>query len=242
LGLFDPIINRIKSKSEKKKDLAERIKNEEVQLISFEKDYIGKYIYRYSYKSHEDICRALQLEALKLHVSIKSFQKTYSEFVSKVEIHNREYLAGKVDEGYNLIGNVEGQQLDKQQMSCIVKDAENHLVVAGAGTGKTTTILGKVKYLLKTTDIKPEEFLIVSFTNAAAAEMKNRLQKETKENLYEDKANLLIKLEKYEDAAEVAIKIKDQDKCDEIFNILAKKLSNDKARRDSLQEIYNKRK
>ena len=67
-------------------------------------------------------------------------------------------------------------------------------------------------------------------------------EKETKENLNEEKANLLIKLEKYEDAAEVAIKIKDQDKCDEIFNILAKKLSNDKARRDSLQEIYNKRK
>lgn len=184
MGLFDSIINKIKSKSEAKKDLTERIKNEEVQLTSFEKGFSGKYIFRYNYKSHEDICRALQLEAIKLHVSTNSFQKTYSEFVAKVENHNREYLDSKVEEGYNLIGNVEGQQLDRQQMSCIIKDAENHLVVAGAGTGKTTTILGKIKYLLKTTDIKPEEFLIVSFTNAAAAEMKNRLQKETKENFY----------------------------------------------------------
>lgn len=184
MGLFDSFINRIKSKSEAKKDLAERIKNEEVQLTSFEKDYSGKYIFRYNYKNHEDAFRSIQLEAIKLHVSANSYQNTYSEFIAMIEKHNSVYLDGKIEEGYNLIRDVEGQRLDRQQMACIVKDTENHLVVAGAGTGKTTTILGKVKYLLKTSDIKPEEFLIVSFTNAAAGEMKMRLQKETNEKFY----------------------------------------------------------
>ena len=184
MGLFDSIINRIKSKSEAKKELAERIKNEEVQLSSFEKDYFGKYIFRYNYKNHEDTFRELQLKAIKIHVSTKSYQVVYSDFIDRVENHNRLYLDSKIKEGYDIIGEVEDQRLDNQQMACIVKDAENHLVVAGAGTGKTTTILGKVKYLLKTTDIKPEEFLIVSFTNAAADEMKNRLQKETNEKFY----------------------------------------------------------
>ena len=66
--------------------------------------------------------------------------------------------------------------------------------------------------------------------------------KETKENLYEDKANLLIKLEKYREAAEAALKIKDRDKFEEIFNTIAKKLSNNKEMRDALQEVYNRRK
>ncbi len=184
MGLFDSILNIIKSKSEAKKDLAERIKNEEVQLASFVNDYSGRYIFRYDYKEYEDAFRELQLQAVKLHVSTTSFQNTYSDFIANIEKHNNAFLDDKVNEGYSLIGEVEGQQLDKQQMACIVKDAENHLVVAGAGTGKTTTILGKVKYLLKTTDINPREFLIVSFTNAAAEEMKNRLQKETNERFY----------------------------------------------------------
>ena len=163
MGLFDSLINRIKSKSEAKKDLAERIKNEEVLLASFEKDFDGKYIYRYNYKNHEDAFKSIQLEAIKLHVYTNSYQNAYSDFIANIEKHNSVYLDDKVNEGYNLIGDVEGQRLDRQQMACIVKDTENHLVVAGAGTGKTTTILGKVKYLLKTADIKSEEFLIVSF-------------------------------------------------------------------------------
>ena len=43
---------------------------------------------------------------------------------------------------------------------------------------------------------------------------------ENNENLFEEKANLLIKLEKYEEAAEVALRINDADKFEEIFNII----------------------
>ena len=48
---------------------------------------------------------------------------------------------------------------------------------------------------------------------------------ENNEKLFEDKANLLIKLEKYEDAAEVALRIKD--KFEEIFNIAYSRVKND---------------
>jgi DNA helicase-4 len=93
-------------------------------------------------------------------------------------------LGQRIAEAYRLIGAVEGQRLDTQQMACVVKDPHSHLVVAGAGTGKTTTILGKVKYLLATNAVRPQELLILSFTNAAASEMQNRLFAETNEKIY----------------------------------------------------------
>ena len=64
-------------------------------------------------------------------------------------------------------------------MLCILKEAHNHLVIAGAGTGKTTTIVGKIKYLLKIGKLKPEDILVLSFTNASAAEMSERINRET---------------------------------------------------------------
>ena len=65
-------------------------------------------------------------------------------------INHNDNLAKKlIDEGYRLIGNVEGRRLDEQQMMSIVKPSMNHLIIAGAGTGKTTTIVGKIKYLWK---------------------------------------------------------------------------------------------
>ena len=64
--------------------------------------------------------------------------------------HNERAASMKVQAAYALIGDVEGRKLDQQQMTCIVKEAHNHLVIAGAGTGKTTTVVGKIKYLLKT--------------------------------------------------------------------------------------------
>jgi DNA helicase-4 len=112
------------------------------------------------------------------------------EFISKLDSlpqrireHNNRVAKTQIQAAYDLIGDVEGRRLDQQQMLCIVKKATNHLVIAGAGTGKTTTIVGKIKYLLKANLCKPEDILVLSFTNASAAEMKERINKETGENI-----------------------------------------------------------
>lgn len=105
------------------------------------------------------------------------------QFNTKVDLHNKNIENIKKEQAYLLIGKVEGQKLDDQQMSCIVKDAHNHLIIAGAGTGKTTTIVGKIKYLLKSNQCEPEDILVLSFTNASASEMNERIQKETGYNI-----------------------------------------------------------
>lgn len=97
----------------------------------------------------------------------------------QISVHNDRVADAKIQNAYALIGNVEGRKLDKQQMTCIVKDAHNHLVIAGAGTGKTTTVVGKIKFLLKSGKYKPEDILVLSFTNASASEMSQRINQET---------------------------------------------------------------
>ena len=49
------------------------------------------------------------------------------------------------------------------------------LVLAGPGSGKTLTIVNRVKYLIEKQKVRPEEILGVTFTRFAAAEMKSRL-------------------------------------------------------------------
>lgn len=80
---------------------------------------------------------------------------------------------------FNLLcGEVEGRILDNAQIKAIINEEENNLVIAGAGSGKTTTIVGKIKYLVKVKKVDPSNILILSFTNKSASEMKERIEKE----------------------------------------------------------------
>ena len=71
------------------------------------------------------------------------------------------------------IFKIDGYSLDEYQIEC-VKENKNLLVVAGAGCGKTSTILGKVKYLIHN-NIKEDEILCISLTNEATNGLKNKL-------------------------------------------------------------------
>ena len=104
-----------------------------------------------------------------------AFAARLSELDSEIQIHNRRFMDIAVMDAYKVVGVVEGKSLDRQQMETIVKNPLNQLVVAGAGTGKTTTILGKVKYLLDKKMCEANEICILSFTRAAADEMEKRL-------------------------------------------------------------------
>ncbi len=66
-------------------------------------------------------------------------------------------------------------ELNLQQKAAAEYSGENHiLVLAGAGTGKTRTIIGRVAYLLET-GVKPWRILLMTFTRRAAGEMIERL-------------------------------------------------------------------
>lgn len=66
-------------------------------------------------------------------------------------------------------------KLDDDQRKVILTDEDYNIVIAGAGAGKTTTVAAKVKYLVDKQHIDPKDILIISFTNKAVNELKERI-------------------------------------------------------------------
>ncbi len=75
------------------------------------------------------------------------------------------------------IYNINGCKLDKYQIKAIESEDKYTLLVAGAGSGKTLTILGKIRYLKEVKKYKDEEILCISFTNETVNNLKNKLEK-----------------------------------------------------------------
>jgi DNA helicase-2/ATP-dependent DNA helicase PcrA len=65
--------------------------------------------------------------------------------------------------------------LNKEQLAAIKHKTGPLLVIAGAGTGKTTVITERVKYLIEKKLAKPQEILALTFTEKAAREMEERV-------------------------------------------------------------------
>ena len=69
-------------------------------------------------------------------------------------------------------------KLDDNQKEAVVCNAQNEMIIAGAGSGKTTTMAAKVKYLVEKENVNPKDILVISFTNKAVSELQERINKE----------------------------------------------------------------
>ena len=65
--------------------------------------------------------------------------------------------------------------LNENQAKAVSAPKGNYLIVAGAGTGKTTVLTRRVSYLINVENVKPFNILAVTFTNKAAFEMRSRI-------------------------------------------------------------------
>ena len=73
-----------------------------------------------------------------------------------------------------LFDTLERQPLTLKQRQACVSPAQNTLVLAGAGTGKTSTLMGRVAYLIQSQQARADEILMLAFAVEAADEMQER--------------------------------------------------------------------
>src|SRR2546425_5083167 len=66
-------------------------------------------------------------------------------------------------------------RLNDTQREAVTHDAGPLLIIAGAGTGKTTVITRRIAWLIAQKKARPEEILALTFTDKAAAEMEERV-------------------------------------------------------------------
>lgn len=71
-----------------------------------------------------------------------------------------------------------GYTLDEQQLGVVLDNSKYLLVTAGAGSGKTLTILGKIYYLVNCKHYLPSDILCISFTKASSECLREKIKRE----------------------------------------------------------------
>ena len=93
-----------------------------------------------------------------------------------IDQHNTTYI-NNLRKKLNILNNINGYPLDDYQSRVVLSNEKATLVVAGAGSGKSLTIIGKIVYLVKICNINPNDILCISFTNDATINLKNNIKK-----------------------------------------------------------------
>jgi len=138
---------------------------------------IGEWImleeFNNKFQNNEYISKTLykKVKEQKLEITNNFNIDKYNE-----QVLEKDYLKYK-DYFENMYKGIDDNiHLDKEQIKAILTDEDYSLILAGAGTGKTTTMASKVKYLVDIKHINPAKIAVMSFTKKATEELENRIK------------------------------------------------------------------
>ncbi|WP_172840680.1 UvrD-helicase domain-containing protein [Sphingobacterium sp. B29] len=110
-----------------------------------------------------------------LHIAYKKILEFLKEGESLRNTHNTTFIEEERLRCQNYFNELLSNPLDVQQIDAILHDDDNILVIAGAGCGKTTTVQGKVNYLLNNNLTSSNQILLLSFAKKSADDLKEKL-------------------------------------------------------------------
>lgn len=127
----------------------------------------------------EDYCNKNGFSAERARQAYSSYENIVElvnqindSYIEKTMTDEKQYLD-------HILGDVDPAiSLDEDQRRVVVADEDYCLVIAGAGAGKTTTVAAKVKYLVEKQQVDPKQILIISFTNKAVNELRDKINKD----------------------------------------------------------------
>lgn len=118
----------------------------------------------FDYNEYKDFCEKNDLE-----INEDILNERNNKFVDKKLIEYKEYF----DHIFTDVG--ENINLDDEQRRIILRDDQYCLINAGAGSGKSTTMAAKVKYLVDKLNIKPKEIIMLTFTKKSSEDLDEKV-------------------------------------------------------------------
>ena len=134
-------------------------------------------------------CQVNNIDAASIEVFLQEYAdlSDLREGSLFIQQHNQTYLKNHLASEKDYLDTVLSKvdpaiYLDEEQRKVVLTDEDYMLVVAGAGAGKTTTIAAKVKYLVEHKNVAPDQILVISYTNKAVGELRDKINKALKIN------------------------------------------------------------
>ena len=157
------------------------------KLLEFQTDllYVSQNRYINTYESEDFKNKltkiTLNKEKLFLHKNIKneisellSFQENSQIWIEK---SNTLFIKNEKINEKTFFDTIEANPLTDKQQEAVLVNENNNLVLAGAGSGKTSVIVAKVAYLIKKNILNPSEILVLAFNKNAKEELEERFEK-----------------------------------------------------------------
>ncbi len=108
----------------------------------------------------------------------ESFQRIYNALSNSSgykQANNQHFVEKQLLQYGHYFDTVLAYPLDRQQREAVVSLEDNVLVISSAGSGKTMTTVGKVRYLIDVQKVDPAKILLITFTRKAAESLSERL-------------------------------------------------------------------
>lgn len=111
-----------------------------------------------------------------LRDTVMRFTRLHDTLEATAKAHNAAFIARELRECAGLFDQLETTPLTRAQRLAAVTNEDNTLVVAGAGTGKTSVVVARVGYLLRRLGVRPDQILVLAFNSSAADELRQRIK------------------------------------------------------------------